>query len=100
MEMEWYWALCLLLGGAVFLLILGMPVAFAFFTANIVGVFLFLRGDIGLCLTVDRTVLAGFQFDRVAPFSGSIRREVNPPLGPRFSRSVRGIAVGYEHAAP
>lgn len=48
--MEWYWALTLLLGGAVALLITGLPVAFAFFAANIVGAYIFLRGEIGLGL--------------------------------------------------
>ncbi|MGI9522629.1 MAG: TRAP transporter large permease [Hyphomicrobiaceae bacterium] len=48
--MEWYWALSLLLGGAVFLLLCGLPVAFAFFAANIVGAYIFLRGEIGLSL--------------------------------------------------
>ena len=48
--MEWYWALSLLLGGVVFLLLCGLPVAFAFFAANIVGAFIFLRGEIGLSL--------------------------------------------------
>lgn len=50
MMMEWYWALTLLLGGVVALLIIGLPVAFAFFAANIVGAYIFLRGDIGLSL--------------------------------------------------
>ncbi|MFT6675162.1 MAG: tripartite ATP-independent transporter DctM subunit [Sulfitobacter sp.] len=50
MIMEWYWALTLLLGGAVALLITGLPVAFAFFAANIVGAYIFLRGEIGLGL--------------------------------------------------
>ncbi len=48
--MEWYWALCLLLGGAVLLLIVGLPVAFAFFAANLLGAFIFLRGEVGLSL--------------------------------------------------
>lgn len=48
--MEWYWALSFLLGGVVFLLLLGLPVAFAFFAANIAGAFVFLRGHIGLSL--------------------------------------------------
>tara|TARA_R110002110_G_scaffold211304_1_gene424009 strand:- start:29247 stop:30566 length:1320 start_codon:yes stop_codon:yes gene_type:complete len=48
MIMEWYWALALLLGGAISLLLLGLPVAVAFFTANIVGAYVFMRGTIGL----------------------------------------------------
>ncbi|MFC3228436.1 TRAP transporter large permease subunit [Marinibaculum pumilum] len=50
MIMEWYWALVLMLGTVVGLMFLGLPVAFAFFGANILGVFLFLRGEIGLAL--------------------------------------------------
>ncbi|MEQ8501735.1 MAG: TRAP transporter large permease subunit [Sneathiellaceae bacterium] len=50
MIMEWYWALILMLGSVVGLMFLGLPVAFAFFGANILGVFLFMRGDIGLTL--------------------------------------------------
>lgn len=46
--MEWYWALTLMLGLVVLLLFAGLPVAFAFFIANIVGTFVFLRGEIGL----------------------------------------------------
>ena len=48
--MEWYYALTMLLGCVIFLMIMGTPIAFAFFAANIVGTFIFLRGDIGLSL--------------------------------------------------
>ncbi len=46
--MEWYAAFTLLLGTVCFIMFLGMPVAFAFFAANIVGTYLFIGGDIGL----------------------------------------------------
>ncbi len=46
--MEWYSALALLLGTVCFIMFLGMPVAFAFFAANVVGTYLFIGGDIGL----------------------------------------------------
>ncbi len=46
--MEWYYALTLLLGTVCLLMFLGLPVAFAFFAANILGTFLFINGDIGL----------------------------------------------------
>lgn len=46
--MEWYWALALLVGSAISLMVIGMPVALAFFGANIVGAYYFLGGDIGL----------------------------------------------------
>jgi tripartite ATP-independent transporter DctM subunit len=48
--MEWYWALSMLLGGVVLLMLAGVPVAFAFFAVNLVGTFLFMRGEIGLSL--------------------------------------------------
>jgi tripartite ATP-independent transporter DctM subunit len=46
--MEWYLALILLLGTVCTIMFLGVPVAFAFFAANVVGTFLFINGDIGL----------------------------------------------------
>lgn len=46
--MEWYWALIIMLGIVVGLLFLGLPVVFAFVAANIVGTFLFNRGDVGM----------------------------------------------------
>lgn len=46
--MEWYWAFALLLGTVCLIMFLGMPVAFAFFAANILGTYLFIGGDIGL----------------------------------------------------
>lgn len=42
--MEWYYALILLVGGVCALLMLGVPVAFAFLAINIVGAALFLGG--------------------------------------------------------
>ena len=46
--MEWYSALVLLLGTVCALLFLGLPVALAFFAANVLGTALFINGDIGL----------------------------------------------------
>lgn len=46
--MEWYSALILLLGSLVVLLMLGLPVVFAFFAVNVVGAMLFLGGEPGL----------------------------------------------------
>jgi TRAP-type C4-dicarboxylate transport system permease large subunit len=46
--MEWYTALILLLGTVCTLMFLGLPVALAFFAANIAGTYIFLNGDIGL----------------------------------------------------
>ena len=48
--MEWYLALALLLGTVCTAMFLGLPVAFAFFAANILGTALFINGDIGLVL--------------------------------------------------
>lgn len=48
--MEWYFALTMLLGCVVVLMVAGAPIAFAFFAANIVGTFVFLRGEVGLSL--------------------------------------------------
>ena len=48
--MEWYFALVLLLGTVCTAMFLGLPVALAFFAANILGTFLFINGDIGLVL--------------------------------------------------
>lgn len=46
--MEWYAALTLLLGTVCVLMFLGLPVALAFFAANVLGTYLFINGDIGL----------------------------------------------------
>ena len=48
--MEWYYALILLLGAVCVAMFLGLPVAFAFFAANVLGTALFINGDIGLVL--------------------------------------------------
>ena len=48
--MEWYLALILLLGTVCVAMFLGLPVAFAFFAANVLGTALFINGDIGLVL--------------------------------------------------
>lgn len=53
--MEWYWILTLLLGAIIFLMFVGMPVAFAFIAVNsVVAVFIF--GRYG---SVDDRVFAG-----------------------------------------
>jgi tripartite ATP-independent transporter DctM subunit len=46
--MEWYYALFLMLGTVCLIMFIGVPVAFAFFAANIIGTFLFLGGYYGL----------------------------------------------------
>ncbi len=56
--MPWQEALLLLLGVLVGLLMLGLPVAFAFFAVNIVGALVFLGGDAGLLQMVRNSVTA------------------------------------------
>lgn len=46
--MEWYAALLLLLGLLCLLMAFGLPVAFAFFSVNALGAWVFLGGEIGL----------------------------------------------------
>ena len=48
--MEWYLAFILLLGTVCTAMFLGLPVAFAFFAANVLGTALFINGDIGLVM--------------------------------------------------
>jgi len=46
--MHWTEALLLLIGGVSVLLVLGVPVAFAFIAVNVIGAFFFLGGEVGL----------------------------------------------------
>ena len=46
--MEWHLALLLLLGTVCLAMFMGLPVALAFFAANVLGTALFINGDIGL----------------------------------------------------
>lgn len=48
--MEWYYAIGVLLGTVCFFMFMGLPVAFAFFAANIVGTYIFIGGDVALVL--------------------------------------------------
>ncbi len=48
MELEWYWVISGLIGSVVFLMLLGMPVVFAFFSVNIAGAFIFMGGEKGV----------------------------------------------------
>jgi tripartite ATP-independent transporter DctM subunit len=67
---EWYLAFGLLIGLVMVLLLIGTYVAFAFFAANLVGVYVFLRGDIGLSTMSIEFVysVAKFSFVPVALF--------------------------------
>jgi len=46
--MEWYEAAAMMVGGLLFLMFFGMPVAIAFLTINVVGVYLFMGGLVGI----------------------------------------------------
>ena len=46
--MEWYSAMILMLGTVCVIMFMGVPVALAFFAANILGTYLFLGGEFGL----------------------------------------------------
>ena len=50
--MVWYYALLLMVGGVCALLMLGVPVAFAFLAINIVGAVLFLGGVQLICVGI------------------------------------------------
>jgi tripartite ATP-independent transporter DctM subunit len=90
MVMEWYWALGLLLGGVVFLLILGLPVAIAFFAANIVGTWVFMRGEIGLSLMPIEYTLSIAQFTLVPVALFILMGEILFQTGVAF-RSINAI---------
>lgn len=51
--MEWYWSLALIMGAFMALLMLGIPVVFAFLTINIVGMYMLMGGTAGLGQLVD-----------------------------------------------
>jgi len=46
--MEWYWLLALIFGAFLALMLLGLPIAFAFMAINIVGAYVFWNGAAGL----------------------------------------------------
>ena len=48
MIMEWYWSGLLLVATICVLMALAVPVAFAFFSASIIGVLVFIGGDVGM----------------------------------------------------
>ncbi len=56
--MSWQIALLVMLGPLVGFLLLGLPVAFAFFVVNIIGALIFLGGDAGLSQMVRNAVTA------------------------------------------
>src|SRR5215216_4610247 len=46
--MEWYWAVALLFGLIILLMLAGMTIAMAFLASNIIAAFLFMGGAIGI----------------------------------------------------
>ncbi|MFC2032614.1 TRAP transporter large permease subunit [Chloroflexota bacterium] len=46
--MEWYWALLLILGSFLFLMLTGLPIAFCFMLINLIGMFIWFGGTTGL----------------------------------------------------
>jgi tripartite ATP-independent transporter DctM subunit len=46
--MEWYYALGLLLGLIMLFMLIGMPIAFAFLSANLIGAWIFMGGPTGI----------------------------------------------------
>ncbi len=56
--MDWTFALALMLGPLCLLLLLGLPVAFAFFVVNVLGAVVFLGGDAGLAQMVRNSATA------------------------------------------
>lgn len=68
--MEWYWALALLVGSALTLMFIGVPVALSFLGANIVGAMIFFGGVAGVAQAVHNTVegLANFALVPVVMF--------------------------------
>ena len=90
MVMEWYWALTMLLGGAVALLILGLPVAFAFFAANMAGAYFFMRGQIGLSLMPIEYTLSVTKFTLVPVALFILMGEILFQTGVAF-RSINAI---------
>lgn len=61
--MEWYWVIAILLGTTITLMAVGLPVAFAFFGASMLGAIMFLGGERGLVQVTRNTV------DSVANFT-------------------------------
>jgi tripartite ATP-independent transporter DctM subunit len=55
MEMEWYWALCTLIGMVIFLMAMGVPVAFTFILTNIIGVVIFYGDPTGWTQIADNS---------------------------------------------
>lgn len=53
MEMEWYWALAILIGMVMFFMAMGVPVALTFITVNVIGALVFMGDVAGWTQIVD-----------------------------------------------
>lgn len=51
--MEWYWALTLLVGGFLALIVVGIPVFYTFMVINLIGMYFFMGGMVGVGQIVD-----------------------------------------------
>ncbi|SVC36407.1 uncharacterized protein METZ01_LOCUS289261, partial [marine metagenome] len=60
--MEWYYVLLILIGSLILFMLLGLPIVFAFFAANLIGAFLFMGGDKGLAQLVRNAIDATQSF--------------------------------------
>ena len=69
--MEWHLMALLILGGAVLMMLTGLPVAFCFMLVSIVGAVLFWGGDAGLrqLITSMFSAVASFKFLAIPLFS-------------------------------
>ena len=76
--MEWYYSLSLMVGLVCVLMLLGLPIAFAFFLANIVGAFIFLGGGVGIVafITGSMSAIANFNLAPDPVFSADGRDSV------------------------
>ena len=61
--MEWYWAFSIIVGALCALMVIGMPIAFAFLAVNIAGAYFFWGGVAGL----NQMVLAVMDWSRASP---------------------------------
>lgn len=64
--MEWYFALALMLGAVCLLMLIGLPVAFSFIVANLIGAWIFMGGEAGVT-AVMRGMLSGIANFGLAP---------------------------------
>jgi hypothetical protein len=68
--MEWWATLMFLIGGLIFFLALGLPIAFAFLLINFIGAYIFMGGLDGVSLSVQQifTSLVSFSLAPIPLF--------------------------------